>query len=288
MKIDCPGKTFLLGEYCVLTGGPSLIVTHAPCFSLTVTESESPLLEGIHPNSPAGLLYMAHQDLLKHYHIAFTDPYNSIGGLGASSAEFLSLYNAINVLSSKQPSLNTLLNTYWQYAYQNKGIKPSGADIVAQSNGGLCYFHRNENECISYAWPFQTLSLFLIHTKNKLSTHHHLETLKLPKQTSPLNDIVNHAKNAIDNKDSLTFVECINLFSKGLLSAGLVAPHTQSILTELKAIPEIIASKGAGAMGADMVIVLCQTTHEKSVLSALNKLSYPIIASSKSLYPPVK
>nr|WP_256594408.1 hypothetical protein [Legionella pneumophila] len=53
MKWQIPAKTFLLGEYAAIAGEPAILLTTSPCFTLTLTENAK--LEGIHPESPAGL-----------------------------------------------------------------------------------------------------------------------------------------------------------------------------------------------------------------------------------------
>lgn len=52
MKWRIPTKTFLLGEYAALADLGAILLTTPPCFELTLTET--PGLDGIHPDSPAG------------------------------------------------------------------------------------------------------------------------------------------------------------------------------------------------------------------------------------------
>lgn len=283
MRIAVPGKTFLLGEYCVLSDGPSLIFTNKPYFSLQLQQDLDPTgLHGIHPNSPAGKLYEANKVLFKTYRLAFDDPYAGLGGLGASSAEFIGVYRAMQILEKKTTPPAHLLNTYWKYAYQNQGTRPSGADIIAQSTGGLCYYHAKSNCLLSFDWPFDALSMFLIHTKHKLSTHHHLRSLTL-KNTAPLNQSVFNAKAAMDLKNAKQFIKHINDFSKALAHLNLVAPHTKHILHTLNTLPQVLACKGAGAMGADIVIVFCQRADEEGLRKHLEDLPWPILATHEDL-----
>lgn len=286
MKIDIAAKTFLLGEYCALNGGPSIIFTHAPSFTLTTKASTHALLEGIHPMSPAGRFYHVHKNAFKDLHIRFTDPYHGKGGLGASTAEFLGLYRILKGEGRGPLILEHLLQAYWDYAYNNKGTKPSGADIIAQANGGLCYFYPNNKECVSFPWPFETLSMILIHTQKKLATHTHLETLDLSNSTDKLNHIVLKAQKTLTQQDENAFIDAIQHFGEELKQYGLVAPHTESILKEISVHPDVLAAKGAGAMGADVVIIFTLKQNEQGLLQWLKEKPWPVIATHEDLSPP--
>ena len=88
-----PGKTFLFGEYLATQGGSSLIFTSSPCFEFVITENNS-AIQGIfpfHADSPVGQLYTPNQDILKNRKFTLNNPYQR-GGLGASTAEYLGLY----------------------------------------------------------------------------------------------------------------------------------------------------------------------------------------------------
>lgn len=285
MNFSIPAKTFLLGEYCALLGGPSLIFTHTPCFRLEMSKQPPSGLFGIHPDSPAGLLYQAHLDLLTPYNISFHDPYHGIGGVGASSAQFLGIYRALCSLSSTTLFQKPLLHTYWEYAYDQQGIKPSGADIIAQSNGGLCYFHPNEKQCESASWPFESLSLLLIHTQNKLATHEHLKSFEMKDNIKDLHPIVLRAKTALSTKVPNDFIDAFKDFSAGLIQRQLVASHTHTLLNSLSARGDVIAAKGAGAMGADIIIILCEREDEASLKNTLKHDGFPLLATQSNLAP---
>lgn len=99
--LKIPGKTFLVGEYLALAGGPSVVAMTRPCFDFSWSLVPKPPQEvrdaariqhGFHAESPAGRLL----NELKHqkssslaYSITFQDPHFGKGGLGASTAEFI-------------------------------------------------------------------------------------------------------------------------------------------------------------------------------------------------------
>ena len=70
-----------------------------------------------------------------------------------------------------------LLSKYVSLAWNGQGSPPSGADLIAQRHGGLCFYHKAARKLEVLAWPFSDLSFGLIHTGNKLATHAHLQTL---------------------------------------------------------------------------------------------------------------
>src|SRR3990167_4806167 len=117
LNFQIPAKTFLLGEYVALQGGPAMILTTTPCFEVGVGDLE---IQAIHPDSPAGLCW---RDSGIPGELFWYDPYEGIGGLGASSAAFLGAY--LCSVSNHQQSLNqdALLAAYWgACAKANPGV----------------------------------------------------------------------------------------------------------------------------------------------------------------------
>ncbi len=103
-EVLVPGKTFLVGEYLALAGGPSVVANTQPCFRFRWTlhagsasarkaDEASQIEHGFHPESPAGkfLNRLNGSQLLGNQRavIEFHDPHFGKGGLGASTAEFL-------------------------------------------------------------------------------------------------------------------------------------------------------------------------------------------------------
>lgn len=100
-RVLIPGKTFLVGEYLALLGGPSIVFNSSPCFEWQwseLEESTSGRLEIQHPfhsKSPAGFwldrLALEGSSLARgrRFEVQFHDPNRGAGGLGGSTAEFL-------------------------------------------------------------------------------------------------------------------------------------------------------------------------------------------------------
>ena len=118
-SLKIPSKTFLLGEYAVLTGGPALVLAHPPFFSLKKTNK--PKL--FHPKSPASLLMKKHglrQDF------DFLDPHRGGGGFGGSTAEVIS-----SLKNRHDINIAELLADY-KNLFTESGAEPSGADLCTQ------------------------------------------------------------------------------------------------------------------------------------------------------------
>src|SRR4051794_40802652 len=126
MKWRIPAKTFLLGEYSALTGASAILITTSPSFELSLVNEE--LLKNIHPNSPAGQWWKGHQITSKG--LSWFDPYQDLGGLGASSAQFLGAYLASCSFLGVEPNKNALLKAYYEFAWRGEGLKPSGYDLL--------------------------------------------------------------------------------------------------------------------------------------------------------------
>ena len=213
-KTECPSKTFLVGEYAVLTGGPALVMTTPPYFS---SDSDG-----------------------------FYDPYDGLGGFGASGAKF--------VLSAKN---NGMTNPWkvWEL-YKKQGLSGSGADVISQWMGGLVFFHATQKILEIMPWPFEDLYIGLIHTGQKIETHHYLDTLEL-KPYPLLDKRVLDSYESLKNKDKNNFIKNIIDYKYNLKALKLITEYSENILKKLDAVPDLVlASKGCGAMGSDVILVI--------------------------------
>ncbi|MFJ1267142.1 mevalonate kinase [Legionella lytica] len=279
MKWLIPAKTFLLGEYAAVAEASAIVLTTSPYFELS-HNSELDLV-GIHPQSPAGLWWQQQNHLKTG--LSWHDPYAGCGGLGASSAQFLASYLASCMLQEKPAHMNSMLEAYYQVSWTGKGLRPSGYDVIAQSQHGCVYINRQNNIVQCYAWPFQNLSFFLIHTGVKLATHHHLQDTALPAQIDYLSNLVDTAKNAFEQHDSQQLVTCINDYHAKLAELGLVAEHSQQLINQFKSYPEVLAIKGCGALGADIILVLTSRSAATTFNAKLQQENRALLATEKFL-----
>ena len=277
MKIKIPAKTFLVGEYLALNGGPAILLTTDPCFE--IHSCAMPWLHGIHPESPAGRLWG--QQLTVNVGLTWVDPYHGLGGLGASSAQFLAVYRALN--STQEFCAEHMLSAYMNTAYKGIGTAPSGYDVLAQNSNGCV--HINQKKHITcYAWPFDDLSFILVHTGGKLATHHHLEVFNHLKQADQLTTLVHATQQAFIETNSQLLIESINSYYQILLEQGLVADHTSAIIKNLKSEPDLLAAKGCGAMGADIILLIVPRNNLDKWENEIIPNNLRCIANTNALY----
>ncbi|ARG96637.1 mevalonate kinase family protein [Legionella micdadei] len=280
MKWRIPAKTFLLGEYAAIAGASAIILTTSPCFELSLTEDN--LMQGIHPDSPAGQ-WWAHHRLLSQG-VTWRDPYQGKGGLGASSAQFLGVYLASCRSLHVEPNQKALLDAYYQCAWRGEGLKPSGYDLLAQSQNRCVYINREQKLIKSYDWPFKEISFLLLHSGQKLATHYHLRNLNLPPTINQLSATVEIAQTAFEQENSEELVKAVNTYQQQLTNLHLVAPHSLEHIKSFISQPGVLAAKGCGALGADVLLLIVHSNCLKSKVKSLAAEGWTILATSDNLY----
>lgn len=279
MKWILPSKTFLLGEYVALEGGPAILLTTEPCFELELLEQ--PGLVGIHDCAPAALFW---KEVCPEVGLKFHDPYQGKGGFGASSAQFIGAYWASCFLAQKSWDISNLLAAYWQYAWNGQGLRPSGYDVIAQCSQGLCFIDYQKKVTQSYAWPFPELSFFLIHSGKKLATHSYLQNIPKLKSLHALSDCVEEAKEAIHQQVVEPFLRAVNTYQQKLANLKLTTSHSLELMQRLRRHSDILAMKGCGALGADVLLVLFAASQTQSLKAWLEKEGLAVLASRENLY----
>jgi len=284
-SLSAPSKTFLLGEYVALNGGPTLVLTTQPRFKLSVknTNSATPVIfEGINKESPAGKFILHYAEQFKGYQLIFNDPHHGLGGFGASSAQYLlvALLKQIIVQSEKTLGIDCpvekILTEYQHYAWDGTGIAPSGADVVAQIQGDISYFHKAKSKWLSLKWPFDDLNYYLIRTGHKLATHQHLK--EVPNLANHrLENIVFSGLQHLQTKNKAGFIQAINDYATELQKQNLVAEQTKKLLSLIHSRPEILAAKGCGAMGADVILLLAENKNHANLFDWLEANNFDVV-----------
>ncbi|MFZ4076363.1 MAG: hypothetical protein ACOYKA_00115 [Legionellaceae bacterium] len=275
MKWTIPAKTFLVGEYIALVGGPALLLTTSPSFELGIVEEQS--ASQIHEDSPAGRLW---KKTGLREHLSWHDPYHGLGGLGASSAQFLGAYYAQAFLKGTSIDPQEMLDAYFDCAWRGVGLRPSGYDVLAQHRQGHVYLNRSSDDYLSLNWPFLDISFVLIHTGHKLQTHHHLEALVLPLVMERLTALVYSARDAFLTAQSSLLIDAVNGYFEQLKQMNWVTPHTIGLVEHLKQDPDVLAIKGCGAMGADVLLVLVPNERLSAAREKFRGQGYLILASN--------
>lgn len=277
-----PAKTFLLGEYAALTGHSAIILTTNPCFGMSLIDT--PGLQGLHPQSPAGRFWL--DQGIDDYGLSWSDPYDECGGLGASSAQFVAAWYAASSLHNKQ---GTLLDAYYDYCWSGQGLRPSGYDVIAQSQHQCVYINQQQQHHETFAWPFTELGFLLVHSGKKMATHHHLQAAQLPVSMNHLSLIVEKTKQAFRSQSSQGVINGINDYHKALSELGLVAEHTQQQIAAFKNRFPLSAIKGCGAMGADVLLLAGSPTLLRQVQQTLSEEGWRILATQQDIFemPPI-
>lgn len=280
MKWRIPAKSFLVGEYAAVAGGSAIVLTTAPCFELAIVNDS--LMHGIHPESPAGQWWLHHRIPMQG--LLWRDPYEGKGGLGASSAQFIGAYLASCHLLHIKPNLEALLDAYYQFAWKGEGLRPSGYDVLSQVQNRCVYINRQNNSMETYNWVFEEVAFLLLHSGQKLATHYHLQQMTLPDSINELSAITEQARRAFEQANPHALVEAVNNYQQTLINCNLVAPHSLQHIQSFRRQEDILAVKGCGALGADVLLLIVPKHVLKSKVSCLIAEGWTILASSDDLY----
>jgi mevalonate kinase len=287
-SFDIPGKVFVLGEYAILGGLPALVASIAPRFSGSLCEMTS---EGsdYHPESPVGrFLRWAQEHRGLRYSLHFEDPYQS-GGFGASTAQFAIAFTAM----IDRLGLGYSWQSIWRF-YRDlmviDGVAPSGADLVAQLQGGISLFDPASLTCTDLWTKFDWSRLLVLvpnaQPDRKVATHTHLKVffsegqkaIDHPQLFSRLATPLRKGLTAIGQGSVHSLGEAMNEYAEVLAENGLEAQATFEDRQSLKALPGVCGMKGSGAMQADVVLVLLapQVNSAPIVQAALSRGLKPI------------
>ena len=274
LRLSVPSKSFFLGEYLALVGGPALLAATLPRFELRLRPG-SGVFRGVDPASPAGRLIAANIGAFGCLDLEFFDPHAGAGGWGASAAQFLMCYAALERIGANRAhqrapriDIGRLLSAYVGLAWDGHGYPPSGADIVAQLEGTIVEFAKADGVTRTHVWPFDDLEFFFLPTGNKVATHEHLRDLGRLDSTA-FSAHAHSACAALSSRDSRRFVEAMCGYADELERQALVHPDTLALLQRLDALPGVLACKGCGALGADVVVAIVRSDSAQSIASAI-------------------
>jgi mevalonate kinase len=284
LTVTLPSKCFVAGEYLVLDTGRALVLNVEPRFRVHMDTRGSGALVGIHPESPAGRLVRTHSKIFDQVNLAFEDPHQGRGGLGASSAQFIAAYFFKQVLESHDPKLLSnefaanALRSYRELSAASTGRSPSGADLVAQVTGGLAEIDLNESQGTAKSWPFVGYGFAIVRTGQKLATHEHLGSLNSASFSS-LAQSYREIVSAMEKPNADAFGKGLQKYQATLQKIGLLADHSAKLLGALMASQNFVATKACGAMGADVLFLMFQEKNRHAVKELLQKENLEIVAS---------
>ncbi len=300
-QLRVPSKTFLLGEYAALVGGPSLVLSHEPDF-LFVAESEAGANRSsnekaqkleVHTESPAGRLIRRQPGQAEPLY--FLDPHAGQGGFGRSTAEFLAFW-----LGSQTQSMGSQLEVTERDPlgrirmdenmvkrlladYRGPTVQPSGADLLAQVLGHVALVDPKRRLWESWSWQFESLDFAVFRTGLKVPTHDHLKELVYDSYSS-LTQLARDGVSSFYDLRPQAFVESIKNYREELLRLRLEHGHTTEIVERLMSEKFVLAAKGCGSLGADVVLILVSRDTSDEVLKGVGRpLGLSLVARSRNL-----
>ncbi len=286
--LEAPSKTFLIGEYGVLDGGPAIILNTKPQFSLKAVSSDENQCRGIHPLSPAGKWIRLRSVFLNKLDIEFNDPWNQSGGLGASSAQFLFVHALSEIVQGRfnfvfqEDYLGDLLRDFRDLYEDTKGVLPSGADVVSQFMGRVTLIRDDRKKSESVNWPFAFKNFLIFKTNNKVTSHEHLQSVR----AGDLKEFKNLANKSVfffENEQWNAFVESLKDYHRLLVKYDWVHPSTLKLVETLSTWMGVDAVKGCGALGADTIVVICDDTLSLSLIDRAKSLDLTFVGDKTQL-----
>lgn len=288
VTLSVPSKTFLLGEYVALVGGPCLVAATEKRFELNVQLRGRGRLQGVHELSPAGQYYNKHKYAFLDVDIDFADPYQGAGGLGASSAQFILVYALKafieNGFDKALPELEpeTVWHEFRALHPDSKGWSPSGMDVVAQWIGGLANVQWEPFRIEPLAWPFENLSFLIFKTPFKVSTHEHLAELR-QFDVEALQEVSSQTIAAIKDNDPLQFIKGMQEYERLLKEGKFVCLETFKLLENFKRMKNVLAVKGCGALGADTIAIVAEKDQVEALKGLCKVVGLDLVATDRQL-----
>ena len=282
IEISCPAKTFLIGEYAVLDGGPAIVLNTKPRFICQIKKTNKPNPINIPSESPAGQWIKRNPHDFHCVQMEWIHESKLIkNGMGFSSAQFNIVYAYSYILREGHIDHLKPQEVWRSYrSLQFNGFKPSGADIITQWVGGLSIFEQNPPHVETLTSYFPHLECLILKTGESFKTYEYLKSFEMT-DLSDLKKIAQSAVTAIKQKKQDQFISNINNYRKALLEKNYITQNSKKILQEIEKIKAIQAFKTCGAMGAETLVVFYDKQEDAEVRKTLSFLD--IVADSDDL-----
>lgn len=274
-ELSVGSKIFLIGEYQVLNGGSALLSVLEPRFRMFVKPGNGNF-KGLPQGSPADRYFKKNYDFFEKWDFEFEDPHQGCGGFGASTAQIALLQGFKDGFASFQNDsqfnfdLREIHKSYLEMATSSTGVPPSGADLLAQFQGGLVEVDLGAGKIQRWPWPFANWQVLFFATGKKLATHEHLAELG-ELNLEALRKIYQRAMEALAQGKASEFVKGFSDYQKELADRGWQAPTTTELLSEIHRRSGVIAAKGCGAMGVDVVAVIVDKESARALVADFEK-----------------
>jgi len=277
-----PGKIFILGEYAVLAGLPALVAAVGPRFQARAVSSVGAVTEWPSGAPVSRYLKRVYDEEGVKIQFEFFDPFEGAGGFGASTAQFALAYQLISSRKSSETNSWREVWKCYRELMSSDPLLPSGADLVAQWEGGAVFFDPTQMTCENLGKSFDW-SQFLIFSAThqngrKVPTHDHLRQLSLekfpnsrPRLVSELKDLLGRGVHAIREGDSATLGRVMFDYASELCREGWEVKATTEDRLAFAECPGVLGVKGTGALQSDALIVLTQKGVDRTDLLQLAK-----------------
>lgn len=252
-----PSKTFLIGEYSVLSKSKAIIIAHAPYFQCVPRQNSN------WPSHPAVQDYI---NISREF--AFIDPHQGQGGFGASSALIIALAHHLKPF-----------DVVFAHSLNNKyHPNSSGADVIGQYFGNLSLINTKTHSATPITLA-PNWAITILKTPIKVNSHQHLCNLPLY-NADHLNTLI---ENYIENSNDINVAaKIINDYENVLQSHDLRHPSTIDYIKAIQNIPNVLAVKGCGALGADVLLILSHKSHQMQIIGQLPK-SLTVVANQQDI-----
>lgn len=267
-KFTCGGKVFITGEYSCIEGGPALLTTVGPSFTLIVEEKSEGTAASMPfaDASPAGIYLNSNRAALEGTRLTWKDPYDTPIGVGSSSAQFLlSVAVVAHLMDRPLPKADEVLDLYWKTVGASQGLRPSGVDVVAQWLGGPIVVRNAPFQAHKLSpWREADDAVFaLAFTGKKARTHEHLQMLHahgfpdaFASAFTELNAVTSRSIEAWEKQDAHLLGRSLTEYQRALAKHGLAPSDFTGELEKVASLSGVLGCKGSGAQGGDCVLLL--------------------------------
>jgi hypothetical protein len=227
-----------------------------------------------HSQSPVGRLIAWSETLqAPELDFDFQDPLEGAGGFGASTAQFILAYHAYARVSGWPLDWQKVWKLYRELTAVREGVPPSGADLVAQWQGGVSLFGPAVDgsgvscERLDSGFDWRNILIFSATSGScsgfsgrKVATHHHLGRLGQGRSLVQLGERLSGSLfagiEAVRKNDPQALGKAMNEYGDVLAQDGLEVPETSSDRRILGKMPGVLGVKGTGAMQSDALVVV--------------------------------
>jgi len=266
LSLSVPSKTFAIGEYVALNGGPALVLSTEPRFQLLIQKSS----DGFQCNFesyPILAPLMENQSDLKFH---FVDPYEGHGGFGSSSALLSMLLSFSRLKRGLSLGIWDVLEELESLQKETNAAPSSYYDVLSQISGDISFIHKNNKEIETLEWGFEEAKFCLLKSSRKVATHEHLKNMK-QKEWSSLKSIAEDSVESFKEQDLDVFCETLREYQLALESEGLVSSTSAEEIRWLWTQPGVLSAKGCGALLNDSYLVILEKSRASDFQHQLSK-----------------